>query len=152
MSVGLEELEKTRVRAEWINRRISQDLFPWCRVLDVLEAGLPETLYLTRVTGEEGGRRLRLEGFAASLDPVSGYLQKKEAENLFDRIVLKNVDVDSADAEIEGPPPVAFEIESRLQPRRVFPPEVYGPLWRTLLPESNGGGKSAPGEEMASNG
>jgi hypothetical protein len=47
---------------------------------------------------------------------------------------------------------VAFEIESGLQPRRVFPPEVYGPLWRTLLPESNGGREPAPGEEMASNG
>ncbi|MFP4309458.1 MAG: hypothetical protein ACLFQQ_19765 [Desulfococcaceae bacterium] len=152
MTVSQEELEATRRHAEWINRRIAQDLFPWCRVLDAVEDGLPETLYLTRVIGEEGGRRWRLEGFAASLEPVSGYLQKKEAAALFDRIVLENVEVDQENAEADGPPPVAFEIESRLQPRRAFPPEVYGPLWRTLLPESNEGREMAPGDKMAANG
>ena len=152
MTVSGEELEKTRRRAHWINGRIAQDLYPWVRLLDGLEAGLPETLYLTRIASEEGGLRLRLEGFAATLDQVSGYLRKKESAALFERIVLENVDVEPVETESaeDAPPPVAFEIDSRLQPRQLFPPGTYGSLWETLLPEADDPPLS--GSETAANG
>lgn len=145
-AVGEEEFDKTRVRAEAVNRLIAQDLFPWCRLLDALEAELPSTLYLTEVLGEDAGRRLRLRGYAASLDQVSGYLREKEDVALFDKIVLQNVEVEPEAEDGAGPPPVRFEIDSTVQPRRVFPADVYGGLWRTLrdepdgTPEENGGG------------
>lgn len=137
MAVSREELEKTQTRAALVNRLIAQDLFPWCRLLDALEADLPPTLYLTEVRGEDGGRGLRLRGYAASLDQVSGYLQEKEDVALFQKIVLQNVEVDQEGGETEGPPPVRFEIDSAIQPRRVFPPDSYGPLWQTLRPDGD---------------
>jgi Tfp pilus assembly protein PilN len=151
MTVGGEELEKTRRRAHWINQQIARDLYPWVRLLDALEANLPGTLYVTRVASEDEGRGLRMEGFAASMEQVSGYLQKKESVALFERIVLENVEVDPMETESAegGRPPVGFEIESRLQPRQLFPPETYGVLWRTLLPEAEESSRS--GTETASN-
>jgi Tfp pilus assembly protein PilN len=151
MSVSEEELEKTRRRAHWINRQIARDLYPWVRLLDALEANLPGTLYLTRIVSEDGGRGLRMEGFAASMEQVSGYLQKKESVALFERIVLENVEVEPMETESAegGWPPVGFEIDSRLQPRQLFPPETYGSIWRTLLPETEERPRS--GTETAAN-
>lgn len=151
MTVSGEELEKTRRHAHWINQQIARDLYPWVRLLDALETNLPGTLYLTHVLSEDEGRGLRMEGFAASLEQVSGYLQKKESVALFERIVLENVEVEPMETEFaeNGRPPVAFQIESRLQPRQLFPPETYGTLWRTLLPAAEERSPSAT--ETASN-
>jgi len=127
--------EAIKKEVDFVNRLIAQDVFPWTRILDALEKNLPEEIYFEDMLMPEGYVRTFLKGYANSMSEVSAYMKEKEADPIFKKMELKEIQVDAnpqAQKSVSGLPPVSFQIEIELNLAAVMPEPVYGHLWKSL--------------------
>lgn len=124
------EVAATQAHVRFVNRLILLDVFPWTRVLGAFETGLPPEVHFESFVPAEGFNPVTLRGAARSMSEVSAYLKEKESQEIFRKIDLLEINVDSEPAAVADRLPVRFEIESTLNFEELLPPKTYGRLWR----------------------
>ncbi|GBC59827.1 hypothetical protein DENIS_0768 [Desulfonema ishimotonii] len=135
MAVGEKEIGATLRHTVFVNRLLAKDIFPWDRILDAFEKKMPEGIFPERLSADETFGRVILTGYADSMDSVQSYLRQREEADLFQKIVLIRISAEQEPPAKGGKPPVRFEIESTLQPERLFPEKEFGLLWKVMIPE-----------------
>ncbi len=142
-SLGLDEKQMDAVKGNvrFVNRLIARDVFPWGLVLNAIEAGMPENIYLESLAPKEPFKQIELKGYATSLSEVSNYLKEKETVELFSNFELLKIDLEKeteTETETEilverDKLPVRFDIIVHLELTTLFPEPVFGNLARSVL-------------------
>ena len=115
---GLSKAEKEAVRqqVEAINTLILKDIFPWPRVLDILEAHLPENMLFERISHSQDYKTLVLMGAAETPDAVASFMDHLNQDSFFKKNRLASLTVEtksfSADRAFKGN--IKFEIECEM--------------------------------------
>lgn len=124
------DVASTKAHVQFVNQVILKDVFPWTRVLGAFETALPTEVYFDAFEPTDGFGVVALRGHARSMSEVSAYLKDKESEEIFQKIDLLKIDVDSESTAAINRLPVRFEIESLLDFKALLPEAAYGRLWR----------------------
>ena len=95
--LGLSKGEKEAVtqQVKFINTLIMKDIFPWPRVLDMLETDLPEDMLLERVTHSQDYKTLVLLGAAGSPDVVASFMDRLNENPFFKKNRLVSLSVET---------------------------------------------------------
>lgn len=122
-----EKIESTIIR---ISRLVARDVFPFDRLLDMLETNLPEGIHLRRLEANETIGAVLLEGVAESMDRVTIFINQLESLEEVGRIALSKLtfheEKDGKSA--PGPQQISFVIEGNLALETFLPAETYGNL------------------------
>jgi hypothetical protein len=122
-----EKIENNIIR---ISRLVARDVFPFERLLNPLEANLPEGIHLRRLEANETIGALLLEGVAESMERVTVFINQLESLEEVNRIALSKLtfheEKDGKPA--PGPQQISFVIEGALALETFFPAEAYGHL------------------------
>jgi hypothetical protein len=109
---------------------VARDVFPFDRLLDMLEANLPEGIRLGRLEANETIGTVLLEGVAESMDRVTVFVNQLESLAEVSRIALSKLtfheEKDGTSA--TGPQQISFVIEGNLALETFLPAETYGNL------------------------
>jgi hypothetical protein len=122
-----EKIENNIIR---ISRLVARDVFPFDRLLDMLEANLPEGVHLGRLEANETIGTVLLEGVAESMDRVTVFVNQLESLEEVSRIALSKLTFqDEKDGNsAPGPQQISFVIEGNLALETFLPAETYGHL------------------------
>lgn len=122
-----EKIENNIIR---ISRLVARDVFPFDRLLDMLEANLPEGVHLGRLEANETIGAVLLEGVAESMDRVTVFVNQLESLEEVSRIALSKLTFqDEKDGNsAPGPQQISFVIEGNLALETFLPAETYGHL------------------------
>lgn len=128
-------------RGRQANRLIVLDVFPWIRILDELEGAIPPQVVLDRFLPAQDMKTIRLTGFTPSMEPITQFQEALGRSELFQAIVLENVDI-GGDASAKNRPvengAIHFEVICGLNLKALLPEETYGGLWLMLASETAG--------------
>jgi Tfp pilus assembly protein PilN len=123
IEIGEEEKQRLKTNAEFANRLIASDVFPWNRFLNMLERKIPSDLVLNKVAPNDNYSKLTISGFAGSTRKVTFLLKRlKDWEVVRQSTLLKlQVEQDGSKTDVRGVvPKIEFEIESTLKPEQLF--------------------------------
>ena len=122
-----EKIENNIIR---ISRLVARDVFPFDRLLDMLEANLPQGVHLGRLEANETIGAVLLEGVAESMDRVTVFVNQLESLEEVSRIALSKLTFqDEKDGNsTPGPQQISFVIEGNLALETFLPAETYGHL------------------------
>jgi hypothetical protein len=122
-----EKIENNIIR---ISRLVARDVFPFDRLLDMLEANLPEGIRLGRLEANEAIGAVLLEGVAESMDRVTVFVNQLESLEEVRRIALSKLTfLEEKDGQsTPGPQQISFVIEGNLALETFLPAETYGNL------------------------
>ncbi|MCG6906916.1 MAG: PilN domain-containing protein [Desulfobacteraceae bacterium] len=122
-----EKIENNIIR---ISRLVARDVFPFDRLLDMLEANLPDGVHLGRLEANETIGAVLLEGVAESMDRVTVFVNQLESLEEVSRIALSKLTFqDEKDGNsAPGPQQISFVIEGNLALETFLPAETYGHL------------------------
>ena len=109
---------------------MARDVFPFDRLLDMLEANLPDGVHLWRLEANETIGAVLLEGVAESMDRVTVFVNQLESLEEVSRIALSKLTFqDEKDGNsAPGPQQISFVIEGNLALETFLPAETYGHL------------------------
>lgn len=114
-ALSKKESDSIQSQAGTVNRWIAMDIYPWDRLLDELERCTPPQVVLLRFASAKEGDRIRVEGKAASMNDVTGFLQSLDRSGLYrDSILLSVSTVKEAEKITPGTAelPIRFEIDT----------------------------------------
>lgn len=122
-----EKIENNIIR---ISRLVARDVFPFDRLLNLLEANLPEGIHLRRLEANETIGAVLLEGVAESMEQVTVFINQLESLEEVSRIVLSKLTFhEEKDGKpVPGPQQISFVIEGALALETFFPAETYSHL------------------------
>jgi Tfp pilus assembly protein PilN len=122
-----EQIENNIIR---ISRLVARDVFPFDRLLDLLEANLPEGILLRRLEANEAIGAVLLEGVAESMERVTVFINQLESLEEVSRIALSKLTFhEEKDGKpVPGPQQISFVIEGALALETFFPAETHGHL------------------------
>ena len=116
------EQEAVKQQVSVINTLILKDIFPWPRVLDMLESCLPENMLFDRITHSQDYKTLVLMGTAETPDAVASLMDRLNREPFFKKNRLASLSVEtkasSADRTLKGN--IKFEIACEMNVNDVF--------------------------------
>jgi Tfp pilus assembly protein PilN len=122
-AVTKEDAASIRSRADFVNRLILMDIYPWDELLDELEKSTPSNVTILSFVSMKEENRIKVEGKAASIADVGQFLKVLEGSSLYRNNVLSSVNVGKNGAEPDRPArefPVRFEIISTVDAGRLF--------------------------------
>jgi hypothetical protein len=122
-----EKIENNIIR---ISRLVARDVFPFDRLLDMLEANLPEGVHLRRLEASETIGAVLVEGVAESMDRVTVFVSQLESLEELSRIALSELTFheEKDEKSAPGPQQIYFVIEGNLALETFLPAETYGSL------------------------
>ena len=118
-----EEMKVLKNNADFVNRLIASDIFPWNQLLDKLEMKVPNGLVLNRIVPDGNYSKLTLAGFAGSTRKITFFMKRLEEWNLIRESVLLKLDLERKDSRLDirgEDPKIEFEIENTLRIDRLF--------------------------------
>ena len=128
-------------RSQHVNYLIALDVFPWITVMDALERAIPPQVVLDRFIPAQDLKTIRISGRTPSVEPISQFQAALEKTDLFQSVVLENMDIGS-EASTAGASgengAMQFEMICGLNLKAVFPEDQYGGLWMTLAASTSG--------------
>lgn len=129
-SLGGETKAKISKDSLFINRLIAEDLYPWIRLLDILERNIPPEITLTKFYPSESFSAIILEGGTISMDNVSLLINNIKSTGLFDEVKISAVGFKARNTEStigEKKPDIEFKIESMLKMDLLLPGMEFKP-------------------------
>ena len=120
---GEEEKKTLRNKADFANRLIASDVFPWNQFLDMLERKIPNDLILSKIAPNDNYSKLTISGYAGSTRKVTFLLKRLEDWDVIQQSTLLKLQVeqDGSQENVRGiVPKIEFEIESDLRPDKLF--------------------------------
>lgn len=125
-NIGQDELTKKRKqlidrRVREVNTMIARDIFPWGRLLEVVERSMPEGLHLDSFVASEDYRKLTLKGRAVAARKVSFFLKRLDDSRLLADNVLLSLKLVKTGAD-SG---LQFTIESKMDLNHIFSAPHY---------------------------
>jgi hypothetical protein len=120
-----EEIATVRQQMMHVNQIIAKDVFPWGRLLDILEQEMPPAVTLERFSTKNQFKTLYLSGRSASVDAISIFLKQLEKSVFFHSVELGNLDFQKSNA-------VKFKIKGQINFQALLPQKIYGDLWKIM--------------------
>ena len=120
---GEEEKKTLKNNADFANRLIASDIFPWNQFLDMLERKIPNDLILNKIAPNDSYSKLTISGYAGSTRKVTFLLKRLQDWDVTQHSTLLKLQVeqDGSQGDIRGVvPKIEFEIESTLRPDQLF--------------------------------
>jgi len=120
-----EEAGSIRATAEFVNRLILLDVFPWGRLLDEVEALAPKGVILMSFGSGKEENSVKMEGKASSMSQITEFLKALEGSKIFKGTTLSNVSVGKDGGEADkggGEPAILFEINTTAATAQLFSP------------------------------
>lgn len=117
------------------NYLIALDIFPWIDILDELEETIPGRIVLDRFLPSQDLKTIMIAGHTLSMDEITQFQDALGKSELFQSVVLENIDVGGGSSDREGSSldgAMQFEMICVFNLKAVFPEETYGGLWVTL--------------------
>lgn len=133
-----EQQKEINDRIIMINRMIATDVFPWNRILEDLERGIPEGLYLESFVPGEDLSTITLKGLADAESKVSFFYKRLEENKIFRNNTLMAFQVKPKNNSAGGTAlgtDIQFTIESRLSATDIFNDPYYHGIGRILIRE-----------------
>jgi Tfp pilus assembly protein PilN len=123
VDIGEEEKQALKNNADFANRLIASDIFPWTQFLDMLERKIPSDLVLNKIAPNDNYSKLTISGYAGATRKVTFLLKRlKDWDVIQQSTLLKlQVEQDGSKGDVRGVvPKIEFEIESNLRPDKLF--------------------------------
>jgi hypothetical protein len=115
-AVSKEEVASVKTGAEFVNRLITLDVFPWDRLLDELETRTPSPVSILGLVFSKEENRVKIEAKASSMSHITQFLKALEESALYRDNILLNVSVGKDRSEAGKPDSgdlsIRFEISS----------------------------------------
>jgi Tfp pilus assembly protein PilN len=118
-----EEMQTIREGANLVNRIITKDVFPWDRLLDAIETGMPKGMILKDIKVTDDFNKLILTGFAETPKSIAQLLKNLRESGLFKKSLLTKLSVGEEKPDAHPNPKQAgvfFEVENSLIPEKLF--------------------------------
>jgi len=130
------DINSIKAKADFVNRLIAIDIFPWQKILDELELIMPGDMILQDFTTSDDFSTIILKGDAGSTQSISLFLNRLNAVKLFQNNLLLGFNVKSGTlaGETKGETLVLrFKIESQLRIDLLFSECGYEDLGKILV-------------------
>lgn len=136
IKISEEEKKILRSHADFVNRLIATDIFPWNQLLSMIERKVPNGLVLTEIVPSDNYRKLVLAGLASSTRKITFFMKRLKGWKVIQETVLLNLNLRKKDLSInaEGKKQdIEFRIESTLRVDRLFAETGYGNMGKTFI-------------------
>lgn len=123
IEIGEEEKKVLISHANFTNRLIASDIFPWNQFLNMLERKVPNELALSKIAPTDNYSRLIISGYAGSTRKVTFFMKRLKDWNVIQHSTLLklHVEQDGSQDDVRGVvPKIEFEIESTLRTDKLF--------------------------------
>ena len=123
IEIGEEEKKVLKRNADFTNRLIASDIFPWNQFLSMLERKVPNELALSKIAPTDNYNKLIIAGYAGSTRKVTFFMKRLKDWNVIQHSTLLklHVEQDGSQADVRGiVPKIEFEIESTLRTEKLF--------------------------------
>lgn len=123
IEIGEEEKKVLKNNADFANRLIASDIFPWNQFLNMLERKVPNELTLNKIAPNDNYSKLTISGYAGSTRKVTFFLKRLKDWNVIQHSTLLKLQVeqDGSQGDVRGiVPKIEFEIESTLRTDKLF--------------------------------
>lgn len=110
--LGQEVMRTIRQEASLVNQLITDDAFPWDRVLDGLEKALPEGVLLSSFHPSPDRKKIMVKGRSRSTESLSRFMSGLDESGVIDRAALTKLHVERGEGHSEA---MVFEAEGRLR-------------------------------------
>lgn len=136
--VAKDDAAETEKKIVQVSQMVARDVFPFDRLLDMLEDKLPAGIQLQRLEANEKIGLVVLEGVAKAMDRVTLFIKQLESLDGFSKIALAKLtfDQEKKGKAGQGPQQIVFVIEGTLVLERILPLETYGDLASVLTGEA----------------
>ncbi len=134
-----EEIKILKSNADFINRLIATDIFPWNQFLNMLERKVPKGLMLNKITPTDNYRKLILTGLSSSTRKITFFMKRLKEWNVIQESVLLNLNLKREGTTVEANgnlPEIEFRIESTLRIDKLFAETGYGRIGKILMHSS----------------
>lgn len=131
-----EEKKILRSQADFVNRLIATDIFPWNQLLNMIERKVPNGLVLTEIVPSDNYRKLVLAGLASSTRKITFFMKRLKGWNVIQETVLLNLNLKRKNSSINAggkTQDIEFRIESTLRIDRLFAETGYGNMGKTFI-------------------
>ena len=111
------DIESIKENAEFINRLIDMDTFPWDKLLDSLELMVPSDITLSSFSMSDDLDKVHLQGIARSIDDIGKFINKLNESDIYRDNTLISLSVseeDTATGASGGKLDILFEMESKI--------------------------------------
>ena len=123
IEIGEEEKKVLKNNADFANRLIASDIFPWNQFLNMLERKVPNELTLSKIAPTDNYSKLIISGYAGSTRKVTFFMKRLKDWNVIQHSTLLKLHVEQNGSlpKTQGiAPKIEFEIESTLRTDKLF--------------------------------
>ena len=109
------EQEKIQENAVFLNRLITQDIFPWDQLLDTLEKSLPEDMVLNSIVPLDDFQKITIDGYAEAMKNIAHLLKMLNNSIMLHKSSLVQLGVDESNVkniQEKKTPEIHFVIET----------------------------------------